>query len=126
MASETKTNQINRLLGEERRRNKFISRVVRAQDAHFMQEEGGNKPGSKKWGKMVAKAGRNEKFRDKLNTVLTGNYDQGTGSGTFNDPKTGGEMGSHLIHTDPIITSKPDKQNNKKSKIKTRPIAPKI
>ena len=112
-------------LREENKNEKFIKKVVNAQEAHYMNAvnmEAG-KRASKKWGRMVAKAGRNEKFRNKLNTVLTDDYYKGSGDGTRENPYKGGEIGSYLHYTDPIINynDKETKKTKKKKQNRTVP-----
>ena len=115
-------------VGQQRRKDKFISKVVNAQLSHSMNapkqimKERGEKP-SKKWGKMVAKAGRNERYRGKLNKVLTQDYDVGGGSGTMQDPHTGGEMGSLLKYKDPIIVPEKEKRGKTKHRKQDRIVA---
>tara|TARA_R100000656_G_scaffold97117_1_gene70500 strand:- start:324 stop:686 length:363 start_codon:yes stop_codon:yes gene_type:complete len=114
--------------GQQRRQDKFVSKVVNAQDAHLdnvARTSEGKRP-SKKWGRMVAKAGRNERFRNKLNKVLTDDYDKGKGSGTYNDPYSGGDIGSHLAFTDPIIVDKKTKKKKTKKKDSNRKVPVRI
>lgn len=85
---------------QAKREDKLKVKTVHAQDQHFHRDVGTK--GRSKWSKMVGRAGRSEKFRNRLNKVLTKNYSPGEGSGTYADPYSGGDIGSHLLQTEAI------------------------